>query len=240
MKREKIYNYFYIVNNLLNGHFYLGVHSTDTLADGYKGSGKALKLAIKKHGKENFELVPLKFFKTRKELMDFEREIVNERFLTYYKGICYNLKRGGEGGHYNVNMTEEDELQWKKQIGSSVKNTWDSKTQAEIDDWKSKISNTLKGHEVSETTKNKISKTLTGRTTSEDVKIKQSNSLKGKNSKPLCITDIMPQDKLEQYNLNVGDIFESGNILSDVVKLHRSSVNKWRQRGWVKFAPGSD
>lgn len=98
MKREKIYNYFYIVNNLLNGHFYLGVHSTDTLADGYKGSGKALKLAIKKHGKENFELVPLKFFKTRKELMDFEREIVNERFLTYYKGICYNLKRGGEGG----------------------------------------------------------------------------------------------------------------------------------------------
>lgn len=97
MKREKIYNYFYIANNLLNGHFYLGVHSTDTLADGYFGSGLALKKAIKSYGKENFELTPLKFFKTRKELMDFEREIVNERFLTYYKGICYNLKRGGEG-----------------------------------------------------------------------------------------------------------------------------------------------
>lgn len=98
MKREKIYNYFYIVNNLLNGHFYLGVHSTDTLADGYFGSGLALKKAIKSYGKEHFELTPLKFFKTRKELMDFEREIVNERFLTYYKGICYNLKKGGEGG----------------------------------------------------------------------------------------------------------------------------------------------
>lgn len=107
MKREKTYNYFYIVNNLLNEHFYLGVHSTDTLADGYFGSGKILKKAIKFYGKENFELTPLKFFKTRKELMDFEREIVNERFLTYYKGICYNLKRGGEGGSDKIFADEE-------------------------------------------------------------------------------------------------------------------------------------
>lgn len=105
--KEKTYNYFYIVNNLLNGHFYLGVHSTDKLADGYFGSGLALKNAIKSYGKENFELTPLKFFKTRKELMDFEREIVNERFLTYYKGICYNLKKGGEGGRETVFTPEE-------------------------------------------------------------------------------------------------------------------------------------
>lgn len=98
MKEEKIYNYFYIVNNLKNGHFYLGVHSTDKLADGYMGSGLALKKAIKSYGKENFELTPLKFFKTRKELMAYEREVVNDRFLEYYKGICYNLKKGGEGG----------------------------------------------------------------------------------------------------------------------------------------------
>jgi len=112
MKKEKIYNYFYIVNNLLNGHFYLGVHSTDTLADGYFGSGLALKNAIKSYGKENFELVPLKFFKTRKELMDFEREIVNERFLTYYKGICYNIHPGGEGG--SVKRFTDEELREHK------------------------------------------------------------------------------------------------------------------------------
>ena len=120
MKREKIYNYFYIVNNLLNGRFYLGVHSTDTLADGYFGSGLALKKAIKSYGKENFELTPLKFFKTRKELMDFEREIVNERFLTYYKGICYNLKKGGGGGSVKRFTTEELE-EHKQEYNQSQK-----------------------------------------------------------------------------------------------------------------------
>jgi len=107
MRREKIYNYFYIINNLKNGHFYLGVHSTDKLADGYMGSGDLIKRAIKSYGKENFELTPLKFFKTRKELMDFEREIVNERFLEHYNGICYNLKKGGEGGREKKFTDEE-------------------------------------------------------------------------------------------------------------------------------------
>lgn len=107
MKNEKIYNYFYIIINLTNGHFYLGIHSTNKLADGYFGSGKALKLAIKKYGKENFELTPLKFFGTRDELMAYEREVVNERFLDYYKGICYNLKKGGEGGCEKVFTDEE-------------------------------------------------------------------------------------------------------------------------------------
>jgi len=102
MKKEKIYNYFYIINNLINGRFYLGVHSTNKLADGYFGSGTVLKQAIKKHGKENFELTPLKFFGTRKELLAFEKEIVNEKFLDYYKGICYNVNPGGKGGKRKI------------------------------------------------------------------------------------------------------------------------------------------
>ena len=122
MKKEKIYNYFYIINNLINGHFYLGVHSTNKLADGYMGSGDAIKAAIKNYGKENFELTPLKFFKTRKELMAFEKEIVNDTFLQYYRGICYNLKKGGEGGSEKrftdeemKNHERERHLKWKEQ-----------------------------------------------------------------------------------------------------------------------------
>ena len=110
-QKEKTYNYFYIINNLLNGHFYLGVHSTDDLDDGYFGSGKVLKQAIKKHGVENFELTILKYFDTRDELMTFEREVVNERFLEYYQSICYNLKKGGEGG--SVKQFTDEELKTK-------------------------------------------------------------------------------------------------------------------------------
>lgn len=48
---------FYIVyktTNLLNGKFYIGSHQTFNLQDGYYGSGKVLRLAIKKYGKDNF------------------------------------------------------------------------------------------------------------------------------------------------------------------------------------------
>lgn len=132
-RTEKKYNYFYIINNLLNGHFYLGVHSTDDLDDGYFGSGKVLKQAIKKHGVENFELTILKYFDTRDDVLAFEKEVVNERFLEYYKGICYNLKKGGEGGfertytpdelkqrvrdaHKRYEMAHRDEISHRRRI----------------------------------------------------------------------------------------------------------------------------
>ena len=107
MKAEKKYNYFYIINNLLNGHFYLGVHSTDNLDDDYFGSGTVLKQAIKKHGRNNFELTILQYFDTRKEVLSFEKEIVTERFLEYYRGVCYNVHPGGDGGSAKQFTDEE-------------------------------------------------------------------------------------------------------------------------------------
>lgn len=94
MKKSKKYNYFYKITNILNNHFYYGIHSTDNLNDGYMGSGVRLRMAYKKYGIENFTKEILKFFNTRNDAAEYESEIVTE---TLIKDVnCYNVIHGGE------------------------------------------------------------------------------------------------------------------------------------------------
>ena len=76
--------------------FYIGMHSTDNLEDGYIGSGKLLWRSVSKHGKENHTTEILETLPTRKALAAREKEIVNEKFLEDPQ--CMNLMIGGEGG----------------------------------------------------------------------------------------------------------------------------------------------
>ena len=46
------YYYLYKITNLINNKFYIGVHETDNINDGYMGSGRAIRAAIEKYGKE--------------------------------------------------------------------------------------------------------------------------------------------------------------------------------------------
>lgn len=46
-------HYIYKITNILNGKYYVGKHSSNCIQkDGYMGSGKHLKNAIKKYGRE--------------------------------------------------------------------------------------------------------------------------------------------------------------------------------------------
>lgn len=95
-RKEKKYHFIYKTTNLLNGKYYIGMHSTDNMDDGYLGSGKRLRYSIRKHGEGNHEREILEFVDSREELKKREEEIVNLNEIA--KVECMNLVVGGEGG----------------------------------------------------------------------------------------------------------------------------------------------
>lgn len=96
INKNKKYHFIYKTTNLINGGFYVGMHSTSNLSDGYLGSGKRLKYSIRKYGIENFKCEILEFLPDRESLIKREIKLVNEDLLKEEK--CLNLKPGGKGG----------------------------------------------------------------------------------------------------------------------------------------------
>lgn len=88
----------YKITNLLNGKFYIGKHQTKNLDDGYFGSGKLLRLAIDKYGKENFKKEILEVHDTEEAMNAAEARLVN------LSKESYNLCEGGNGGFGYINQ----------------------------------------------------------------------------------------------------------------------------------------
>lgn len=96
IKENKRYHFTYKTTNLINNRYYLGMHSTNRIDDGYLGSGKRLYYELNKYGRDNFKFEILKQFDSREELVQAEIKLITEQDLT--NPNCLNLKQGGEGG----------------------------------------------------------------------------------------------------------------------------------------------
>lgn len=102
---RKVKNIHYIYKTTCNvtGRWYIGMHSTNNMEDGYMGSGKRLRYSIRKYGKHNHTKEILEFCETREALANREREIVTNELIN--ENLCMNLNTGGEGGR---GFTEEE------------------------------------------------------------------------------------------------------------------------------------
>lgn len=98
-RKQKQYHFIYKTTNIINNKYYIGMHSTDNLNDGYIGSGYKLRRSVKKYGKENFKCEILEFLPDRNLLKEKEKQLVNEDLLR--DEMCMNLKTGGYGGFCN-------------------------------------------------------------------------------------------------------------------------------------------
>lgn len=86
----------YKTTNKINGRFYIGMHATANLDDGYLGSGRRIKAEIKKYGRDNFVREILRECSSKAEMAEIEASIVTEQLRA--DPLCLNLKNGGEGG----------------------------------------------------------------------------------------------------------------------------------------------
>lgn len=84
----------YQITNLINDKIYIGVHCTNKLDDKYYGSGKSIKNAIKKYGKENFKKEILFIYDNIEEMISKEEDIVTEQFVN--RNDTYNINLGGK------------------------------------------------------------------------------------------------------------------------------------------------
>lgn len=91
-----MYYFIYKTINKINGKYYIGMHKTDYLEDGYLGSGKYFRRALKKYGKENFEREILEYCNSDEEMYLAEARYITEDVVN--DKSSYNLKLGGDGG----------------------------------------------------------------------------------------------------------------------------------------------
>lgn len=86
----------YKTTNTINNKIYIGKHITTNLDDDYLGSGKLLKKAIKKYGKEHFKKEILFVFDTEHEMNLKEIELLTPEYCSL--DTNYNIALGGQGG----------------------------------------------------------------------------------------------------------------------------------------------
>jgi len=91
----------YKTTNLVNGKYYIGVHSCKCNPCRYLGSGVALKAAIRKYGRDSFKRQVLREFNTREDAFEYEALLVDSS-----NPMCYNLSSGGLGGRLHSNNSK--------------------------------------------------------------------------------------------------------------------------------------
>ncbi len=107
MEKIKYYSVYKIINKL-NNCIYIGCHVTENLNDNYMGSGINICKAIKQYGRYNFTKEILYVFDNKIDMLNKERELVNENFIKNEN--TYNLVIGGSSGLINrITVKDKDD-----------------------------------------------------------------------------------------------------------------------------------
>lgn len=173
-----LYNYVYLITNVLNNKRYIGKHSTDNLEDNYIGSGIIIKQIIRKYGKKVFKKQILEFCNSEEQA--FERE---KYWIKFYNALqddnFYNLDQGGRGRSNYVTSQET-----RKKMSQSQKERFKNKENHPMfnkhrsNETKEKIRQGNLGKIVTKQTKEKLSKVKSGENNPRAIKVECLNNHK--------------------------------------------------------------
>lgn len=210
------YHYIYKTTCLITNKYYIGMHSTSNLDDGYQGSGTILARSIRAHGKENHQTEILEFLPTRKDLKQREAELVNEELINDV--MCMNLQLGGGGGfvnedHYNK-FAEGRKEGYKKGLD---KQKW---LKENDEDWYNHYRKQLSINANKQVQEGRCKLSFKGRKHSTETKAKMSSSQQGKQSgsKNSQYGKCWITNGIESKKIYKGDVIPEGWKLGRVIK----------------------
>lgn len=233
---EKKYHFTYKTINTVNSKYYYGVHSTDNLNDNYKGTGKALKSAFKKYGKNSFIVEIIEFYDSRFIASEAEKHLITNADLN--NPMCYNLNPGGDncsGGHsestklkISAKSSGKNNGMFGKKHSQTTRNKLAGfKNRRHTIETKKLLSEARIGIKHSEETKRKIGLAHKGKTGSvfshsEEAKNKISLAHKGEKSYRYDFRNI------EGTNIKTGEIciFKSKSEAAKIVNGTSSNIGK--------------
>lgn len=203
-----MYFFIYKTTCLTTKRFYIGVHKTSNIEDGYLGSGLVLKRSIKKYGKDKHIRKILGFFDNLEKAYETEKKIVTELLLK--NKLCMNLKNGGCGGFDHIKHTPSNKIIYGSRGGKTFwENTKNNKDLLEkhIKESGERLSKLHKLKKISppswvgkihkEETKQLMSEKATSR-----LKVKSNNNMYGKcwiHNLVLLENKVVQKDELQKW-----------------------------------------
>lgn len=206
-RKEKNIHYLYKTTCNVTGRWYIGMHSTYNLEDGYMGSGLRLRRSIRKYGTDNHSKEILEFFDSRELLIEAEKNAITSDMIG--DDMCMNLMPGGQGG-----FISEEQQKYRSQCGGKIH----AKKMKENQEYRNKVNETVSLNFKNAHLSGKIKyNTFEGKKHSDKTKVLMSEKAK-----------LRTPEQNSQY----GTCWITKDGLNKKIK--KEELDTWIEQGWNK------
>ena len=193
---KKSYGFIYITTNCINGKMYIGQKRFSSGWKSYLGSGKIIKDAIKKYGRENFYKEIIDFADSIDELNKLEIHYI-KLYDAINKSNFYNIASGGKSGNNFVGKSEKE----MEEIGDKIRKRCSGQDNPNF------------GKKYSEKTKKKMKEAKLGKYLGKDNPNYGNHKLEGKNN-PMFGKNHSDEAKNKMSENRIGKCIGSDNVMA--------------------------